>query len=212
MNLYLIRHGESEGNRLGKIQGWHDFPLSDLGKRQALQLGNFFKHIHLDHIYSSDLTRAYDTALAIGSYKDQTVHKWEKVREVNLGPLQGLTRKEIYEQFPQAKEKSILTSGLEGTESVEELTKRCAYIVDQLKRAHYKDDVAIVSHGGFISIFLMYLMLGENWGEVHRPFQIGNTSVTHIEWTKSWKPLFHYVNRDHHLTTEAIASQKMGLL
>ncbi|MEC2072389.1 histidine phosphatase family protein [Alkalihalophilus marmarensis] len=212
MNLYLIRHGESEGNRLGKIQGWSDFPLSEIGKKQALKLGNFFQGIQLDYLYSSDLTRAHDTALAIGSEKDLTVHKWEKVREVNLGPFQGLSRDEIYEQFPEVRETSILTSGIAGTESVHELTERCKYVVDQLKRAHKNDHVAIVSHGGFISIFLMYLMIGDNWGEFHRPFQIGNTSISHIELSRSGKPLFHYINRDHHLSMEGMASKKMGLL
>lgn len=212
MNLYLIRHGESQGNLEGKIQGWMDFPLSDLGKKQIHSVATYSKDIHLDYLYSSDLKRAYDTAQAIGHAKNLTVHTWDKIREVQLGPLQGLTRAEIYERYPVTKEKSILTSGVEGTETVERLTARCQHVIEQLLHAHKKDHVAIVSHGGFISILLMYILTGEQWSTFHRPFQIGNTSFTHIEWTEGNKPLIHYMNRTQHLESMNDISPKMGLL
>ncbi|WP_227938002.1 histidine phosphatase family protein [Alkalihalobacillus deserti] len=213
MNLYLIRHGESTGNLAGKIQGWENFPLSELGRRQAELVANYLKDIQLDYIYSSDLIRALDTARVIAKIKKQTVNEWAKVREVHLGPLQGLSRSEIYERFPEAGEKSILTSGVKGTETVEELTARCKYVVDQLQRAHKSDHVAIVSHGGFISILLMYLLTGEQWHTLHRPFQIGNTSISHIEWPKNrQKPLIHYINRTGHLEHFIDETNNMGLL
>ncbi|WP_100406374.1 histidine phosphatase family protein [Bacillus solitudinis] len=210
MNLFLIRHGESVGNKLGKIQGCLDFELSDLGKRQAELVGEFFKTTQLDYIYSSDLERAYQTAYAIAKNKEANVHKWDKVREVYLGPFQGLSREEIFLQYPEAKERSILTSGVMGTETTNTLTERCRYVVNQLQRAHSKHNVAIVSHGGFISIFLMYLMLGDAWKDKHRPFQIDNTSITHIEWKGIGNsPLFHYVNRNNHLIFDK-EDQKKG--
>ncbi|WP_088103186.1 histidine phosphatase family protein [Halalkalibacter urbisdiaboli] len=213
MNLYLIRHGESMGNKLGKIQGCSEFPLSEAGTLQIEKLGLYFQNVQLDFIYSSDLSRAYDSACAIAKRKNMTVHKWEKVREVNLGPFQGKTREEIFSSYPEVKEKSILTSGVKGTESTEQLTARCKSIVEQLMLAHRRHHVAIVSHGGLISIFLMYLMFGERWEELHRPFQIGNTSITHIEWpSSSNKPLIHYVNRNNHLDMTTDEGKKCGLL
>ncbi len=65
MKLYFIRHGESEGNKQGKIQGTMDFPLSDLGERQADAVAEFTKSLSIDQIYTSDLTRALHTAQAI---------------------------------------------------------------------------------------------------------------------------------------------------
>lgn len=213
MNLYLIRHGESTGNLAGIIQGCDNFPLSDLGRSQAEFLANSFKDMQLDYIYSSDLTRASDTAKALAKKKNLSVHEWEKVREVHLGPLQGLTRSEIYERFPETIENSILTSGVKGTETVAELSERCQYVMDQLQRAHKNDHVAIVSHGGFLSILLMYLLTGDQWHLLHRPFQIGNTSISHIEWPKNRrKPLIHYINRTGHLDVLTDQSANMGLL
>ncbi len=182
MNVYLIRHGESLGNLEGKIQGWMDFSLSELGLLQVQAVANHLKDIRLDYLYSSDLTRAYETAQAIGKVKELTVHAWDQVREVNLGPFQGLSRAEIYQRFPVTEESSILTSGVEGTETIEQLTARCQHVIQQLQLAHKHDHVGIVSHGGFISILLMYVLTGEKWFTFHRPFQIGNTSITHIEW------------------------------
>ncbi|MBU8908891.1 histidine phosphatase family protein [Desertibacillus haloalkaliphilus] len=206
MKLYVIRHGESTANRLGKIQGGQDYPLSPLGKKQADLLGQYFQDIQLDYIYSSDLTRANETASAIGSYQHTSVQKWETIREVGLGPFEGKSREEIELAYPEVRERSMLTSGVEGTETIEQLTNRCQYLYDQLQRAHKNDDVALVSHGGFISIFLMYVMLGEEWHQYHRPFMIENTGITLIEWKEGRKPLIHYINRNPHLqATEGIS-------
>lgn len=199
MYLYLIRHGESEGNRLNKIQGWQDFPLSSLGKKQASHLGKYFKTIELHHIYTSDLMRAHDTAQAIGNEKGLSVKRWESLREIKLGPLEGKSKEEIYLDFPEVKERSILTSGVEGTESVEEITERCKQIIEQLLDTHENDHVALIAHGGLISILLMYILLGDDWYKHHRPFQVGNTGISLIEWNKGKKPLIHYLNADAHL-------------
>ncbi|MED3646392.1 histidine phosphatase family protein [Halalkalibacterium halodurans] len=201
MNLYLIRHGESMGNKLGKIQGTEDFPLSPLGEKQAAELGSYFKAIPLDYIYSSDLTRAHETAKAIGQVKGLPVEATALAREVHLGPFQGKTRAEIYEHYPETKKTTILTSGIEGTETVEELTKRCNHFRSELLMKHRGENVAIVSHGGFISIFLMYLVVGKQWYNFHRPFRIDNTNITRVEWTEDDRFFIHYIGRNNHLET-----------
>lgn len=200
MILYLIRHGQSVANEKGIIQGRKEFPLSDLGKKQGKLLGDFFAAKSIDFIYSSDLQRAYKTALYISKQQPLEVIPWDKLREIGLGPLEGRTRQEITLQYPEVKEAtSILTTGIEGTESVAEITLRCQYVLEQLLAGHERHRIALVSHGGFISIFLMYLMFGEDWISRHRPFVIGNTGVTKVEFVEGEKPIFHYVNKDSHL-------------
>lgn len=200
MILYLIRHGESVANKSGIIQGRMEFPLSEAGEKQAKLLGDFFASKSIDYLYTSDLKRAYDTALAISANIPIDAIKWDQLREIGLGPLEGKTREEIYLQFPHVKDTpSLLTTGLEGTEKAPELTIRFKNVLDQLLDGHKHKTVALVSHGGFISIFLMYVMFGEKWPEAHRPFVIGNTGVTKIEFIEWNKPIFHYVNNDAHL-------------
>ncbi|OLO25597.1 histidine phosphatase family protein [Alkalihalophilus pseudofirmus] len=204
MYLYFIRHGESEGNKLGIIQGWQDFSLSGVGKKQAEQLAHFLESKPLDFIYCSDLTRAYETASVVAERQQLTAHKWEKLREINLGPLEGKTRKEIDDQYPEVKEHSLLTSGVVGTESVSEITSRCKYLLDQMSHAHDGKHVALVAHGGLISIMLMYILLGDEWHLYHRPFQIDNTSITLVEFKSDRKPSIHYINRTTHLELEEL--------
>lgn len=201
MYVYLIRHGQSEGNKLSKIQGWQDFPLSIEGERQAKFLGEFFKNRKLHAIYSSDLTRAYRTAEEISKNTNVPVQKLELFREINLGPLEGKTRAEIYEQFPEVKERSILTSGVPGTETIEEISHRCQRIIAKMYEYDEDDHIAIITHGGLISILLMYIISDREWYRLHRPFQIDNTSISLIELKKEQKPLIYYINQTYHLAS-----------
>lgn len=199
MELYLIRHGESVGNQKKIIQGQIDYPLSPLGIEQAKKLAAYFQTIDVDAIYSSGLSRAYVTAETLAKAKHLPVNECDHIREIKLGPFQGKTRREIEDLYPEVKSRSLLTSGVEGTESVADITKRCSYVLAGLKEKHANDTIALVSHGGFIGIFLMYMMIGENWETFHRPFYLSNTGVTLVKWKVTEKPMFEYVNNTAHL-------------
>ncbi|PSL43601.1 putative phosphatase [Salsuginibacillus halophilus] len=198
MNLLLIRHGESEGNRTERLQGIQDFPLSEEGKKQAALLGQALKTEPLDHMYASDLSRAFETAQFVAEHQLCDPITRPDCREVALGPLEGRTREEIIREYPGVLGPNLLTSGLEGTETIEAITKRCRTLYDDLITKHEGENIAVVAHGGFIAIFLMYLMHGEDWSNHHRPFRKTNTGVTRIEF-KEGKPYFHYVNKTTHL-------------
>lgn len=199
MEVYFIRHGQSEANLKGIIQGHADFPLSSLGKKQAVMVADYLSSVHIDALYSSDLSRAYDTALAIADGRTVKVSPWEMVREVALGPFEGISREQLIAQYPQFKTESLLTSGMPGTEPFESITARCRTTIDFLLKHHHSDRVAVVSHGGFISILLMYLMLKDQWFKAERPFIIGNTGMTLVEIDATGKSKVHYVNKQTHL-------------
>lgn len=202
VTLYFIRHGQSEANLQGIIQGHAEFPLSELGKKQALLVGEWMAQIHLDDIFSSDLQRAMLTAKEIEKHQPITVKPWEIVREVGLGPLEGKTREQMYEEFPTLQANALLTSGINGTETVEAVTERCSYLVDTLREDYNNKAVAIISHGGFISIMLMYLIAGDQWHTLKRPFVIGNTGVTKVELGDEGSVKFHFTNRMEHLAND----------
>lgn len=198
MEIFLIRHGESEGNKAAKLQGCEDFDLTVKGKRQALKLGKYFSELSLDYIYSSDLSRAYNTAKAIEKYQLVQTKASKDLREIYLGPLQGKTREQIYDEYPEVKNKNLLHSGLKGTETDEQITARCRHLYHLLKEINDNEKAAVISHGGFLSIFLMYLLAGEEWHTLHRPFKINNTGVTKLSWREG-KLSIHYINQYHHL-------------
>lgn len=197
MEVYLVRHGESEGNRSKTLQGCMNFDLTDKGRSQAAKLGGFWAGRHkLDRLFSSDLVRAHETAKAIGAEQNLTVQTKELFREINLGPMEGKTREKIYKEFPEVKEKDLLCSGLDGAESVEDITKRCKDLKTMLLAADF-NKAAIVSHGGFITIFLMYLILGDEWHRVKRPFLMDNTGVTKVVRRENSLHVAYLNNRPH---------------
>ncbi|MBU9722890.1 MULTISPECIES: histidine phosphatase family protein [Bacillaceae] len=212
MNIFFIRHGQSEANLNGIIQGQSDYPLSNLGKKQAMLVGEYFSNIPLDTIYSSDLSRAYETAEAVAGAQGHSV-KSEAVaeaqghsvktltvlREVGLGPLEGVSRAELMSRYPLLKNNSILTTGIEGTETLESITDRCKKVEQLLLQEANESNIGVVSHGGFISIFLMYLIAGDKWHDLNRPFVIGNTGITKVELSQTGRSKFHYINRTSHL-------------
>ncbi|SER85345.1 histidine phosphatase family protein [Salipaludibacillus aurantiacus] len=202
VTVYFIRHGQSEANLQGIIQGHAEFPLSELGEKQASLAGEWMSSVHLDAIYTSDLQRARVTAEAIAKHHPLTPQPWEMIREVGLGPLEGKTRKQMYEEFPELKADALLTSGIKGTETVDKITLRCGYVIEQLNAAYENKTVAVVSHGGFISIMLMYLIAGENWHSLQRPFVIGNTGITKAVLDNDGPPQLHFTNRTDHLEKE----------
>ncbi|WP_280770190.1 histidine phosphatase family protein [Salipaludibacillus daqingensis] len=206
VTIYFIRHGQSEANLQGIIQGHAEFPLSDLGKKQASLVGQWMANVQLDEIFSSDLQRAMITAEEIGQYQSVSVKPWDIVREVGLGPLEGKTRKQMYEEFPTLKPHALLTSGINGTESIDAVTTRCAYLVKQLTTDYDNKTVAVISHGGFIGIMLMYLIGGDEWHMLKRPFVIGNTGITKVELDDEGNAKLHYTNRMDHLRDDSKSS------
>ncbi|WP_069366727.1 histidine phosphatase family protein [Salisediminibacterium beveridgei] len=201
--IYFVRHGQSEANKHGIIQGHAEFPLSKLGQMQAKLAADWFVETKLNEIFSSDLSRARFTAEAIGHRQNNGrlhVHSEPLVREVGLGPLEGMTREQMADQFPEMKSEALLTSGIDGTETIEAITLRCEKLTEKLTDLP-SGNIAVVSHGGFISIYLMYLIIGSGWHKANRPFVIGNTGITKVVFTNG-TPKIHYTNNQQHLQTE----------
>ena len=94
---YLIRHGETEWNTLGKYQGSSDIPLSSKGIQQAEKLKEKMSSISLSAIYSSDLQRAYKTAKPIALSHHLSIQPLDLIREINFGEWEGYTVEELKE-------------------------------------------------------------------------------------------------------------------
>jgi 2,3-bisphosphoglycerate-dependent phosphoglycerate mutase len=89
--LLLVRHGETDWNAEGRLQGHTDRPLSDFGRRQARQLAEVLKGEELEAIYSSDLARARETAEIVGERLGLPVELDPDPREKDWGTWEGLT-------------------------------------------------------------------------------------------------------------------------
>lgn len=178
--IYLIRHGETDWNRQRRVQGAIDIPLNENGKIQAARLSYRFQPVTLHAIYSSDLTRAYDTARAITTFHPEiSVTALKELRERSYGLLEGKFLDEI--TLTHSSERNdwleVEQYGIEPLSTVKNRIFRC---IHEIVSAHNDESIAIVSHGGAIGAFLSVISNGETGtGKI----RLGNTSVTEIEYT-----------------------------
>lgn len=149
--IYVVRHGQTDENINGIIQGQLDTLLNQVGIDQAQRVGEALKCVQFDLVYSSDLKRAYDTAqLVVKYHKNVPIHPSELLRERHMGELQG----KVY-----SKSRSKASDAT--VEKTESFTKRIldfwdGVLVPELGRRFEENqggvvNVLIVSHGAFIS-------------------------------------------------------------
>jgi probable phosphoglycerate mutase len=113
--LLLVRHGETDWNADGRLQGQTDRPLSDFGRRQAQRLAEELADEELEAIYSSDLARARETAEIIGERLVLAVDLDPELREKDWGTWEGLTaverdRVEFVGESTKAHQERILVA------------------------------------------------------------------------------------------------------
>jgi alpha-ribazole phosphatase len=175
MRLFLIRHGETEYNEQGKIQGHIDIPLSSEGRKQASVTAELLmEHVEgrcVAAVYSSDLKRSGETAepfidmLKSRGY-DFPVYYLSQLREVNLGVWQGRTRRELLEDVGEDGI-SLFARWLEDpTDITPENGESMPFFFERVKDTLYeiidenKDQdccVIIFTHSGNLSMILNYI-------------------------------------------------------
>lgn len=103
MDIYLVRHGETDYNVAGRIQGGMDVPLNSTGLEQARRLGEkcVESGIYFDAILSSPKTRASKTAEVISDMLGQSYQELYGIEEIDLGDWQGLTWSEVKEHYKE---------------------------------------------------------------------------------------------------------------
>lgn len=161
MKLLLARHGQTDWNIAGRYQGQSDIPLNQVGCLQAAALAKRLSAETIHAVYSSDLSRAKDTAQAIANVhqlKVQTDWRW---RELNFGEWEGMTYKEMAAHSPSLFEEWMINPRHTSTpngETLDELSKRVACAFDEVKNKHKDQTVLVVSHSGALQALLTNLL------------------------------------------------------
>lgn len=149
MKLILIRHGETQENVDGIVQGWFNSVLNDTGKRQAKAAADNF-HEPISAIYSSDLQRCLQTAgFFKNKYPNIPFYEDKRLRERNFGDAQE-THKELHdwEIFWASNDKVSIPNA----ETLDDYTSRVKEFLNVLKESHSStDNILIVTHGGTIN-------------------------------------------------------------
>ena len=198
MELYLVRHGQSEGNIKKVNEGWGDGALTELGRRQAERVGHRFSTVAVDRIISSDLQRAKQTADAIAAHHpNATFTMNEGLREWNLGTHEGSPYGTIFKEM-DAGPHGRLDHPIANGETIREFKERVHRTVDSIIRAHPDETVVIVTHGGFVLNALVHLL--ELPDERFAEFDPENTGVAYL--TAGDEVTLHYKNSVEHLSED----------
>ena len=134
--LLIARHGETAWNAEGRWQGHADIPLNARGRAQAFELAERLAPERIEAIYTSDLSRARDTADIVGARLGIPVVSDPDLREIDVGPIEGLTAEEAQH-----------VEGWHG-EPKEAHTARTLAAIDRIAGRHPHERVLIVTHGG----------------------------------------------------------------
>lgn len=176
--LVLVRHGETDWNAHGRIQGQLDIPLNATGLAQADAVGARLRGEGFDAIYSSDLERAMQTARPVAQRGGRAIRREPRLRERHFGALQGLTAEEAQarqSQVWQAYKARTVQQDLGGGESLAGFSRRVVDFVDHVLQAHAGGRVLLVSHGGVLD--MAYRNATGMPLEAQRDFPIYNASV-----------------------------------
>ncbi|MEE8042418.1 MAG: histidine phosphatase family protein [Pseudomonadales bacterium] len=149
LELFLIRHGETEWNRENRMQGWLDSELTGRGRAQARTSAKVLAEFDIHRLFSSPLGRARKTAEVIGKHAELQVEVDKRLAERHMGDLAGLTLEEIQVRFPEEWEERIsnrFNYRPPGGESLTDMATRVAPFLEALG-ALEGHSIAIVSHG-----------------------------------------------------------------
>jgi broad specificity phosphatase PhoE len=178
--IHLIRHGETENNRRGYVQGWTESPLSELGREQARRVGDRLRSQKIDAVISSPLSRALDTArIAVGTGVPVEIR--EGLREMNLGVWEGRSAAELRRTHPEDVALWFDKPGalrIEGGETIRSFRRRVSRALSDIRGEFAEQTLAVFAHGGVICAWLTAI-LGMKLDDIWR-FKIRNGSFTRV--------------------------------
>lgn len=159
MILYLMRHGQTDWNVQGRVQGWNDTPLNKKGIEQARLAGEKLHGEDIETVYASDLKRAKKTAEIVSAALDLPLHYTKRLREMDFGKANGVKKTDLMAKFPyiyaafndlnnQERYDIAYPTGETIGQVQQRFMKFFTKLLDDRRRS-----VLLVTHGMFVRIF-----------------------------------------------------------
>jgi broad specificity phosphatase PhoE len=203
VKLFLVRHGETDWNKLGRFQGQNSIALNQRGLAQAKDTARAAISWKLTALYSSPLFRTMQVAEEISRLVGVAVIPELRFQELDLGELDGVTGEEMLMGWPQVyetwrNEPAIVV--LPGGESLAQLQERAWQAIIDLEQAHRGDDAVVVISHNFTIRAICSRLLGMPLANFHRTYlSLGSVSVIE-SGQRGWRLLFY--NSTCHLSPE----------
>lgn len=183
--LLVVRHGETTFNREKRFQGWLDVPLSDFGSAQAKACAGYLARspfIPVARVYSSPLRRASQTAGAISEALGADVATDERLREIDVGDIVGMTWEEVEDEYPQLMEeyrRNPIATRYPGGESVLDVWDRAGDLLRHIALANQGETVVVVGHAIILKALICRILRLDV--PYHRRMTLGNASLSVAE-------------------------------
>jgi len=158
--IYILRHGETQWNKEEIFRGRSDIPLNETGLKQAEMASFYFKDKNIDRIFSSPLLRAMQTARAVSKTTGKEIEIVEEFIDMNFGIWEGLTIKEVENNYPHNFAiwvKNPQKLYLEGGETLEAVRKRIASGFEKIF-SEKNENLLIVTHRAICKIMVLFLL------------------------------------------------------
>lgn len=182
-HFYIIRHGETVFNRKGRIQGWCDSPLTDLGVSQAKQLGKELKNIPFDVCFCSTSERAIDTANYILEGRNVKIISSKKLKEQSYGDFEAEKSVNIFKDGVSFPDGYRFCGGENHNDVIERVINELKKIVSEYPNAN----VLVVCHGSAIKHIVNYLSPGFVMEKPTTAALVPNCSITRIDYDNGFK-------------------------
>lgn len=183
LTVYVVRHGQTDWNKDGRIQGGTDNPLNATGREQAASMGRLMADVKVDRVYVSSHQRARQTAAV---FEGRTpIVAMDELRERFFGKFEGANDKDPAIVADWNKRRFTWADDMEGGETLESQTRRANAALKTIRERHKDGDtVVIVGHGG-INPLVVSLLLGVPAQEGASAINQGNDEIYRIELAKS---------------------------
>lgn len=181
--IWLVRHGQTDWNLEGRLQGQLDVPLNDTGLEQARKLAATLQGKRFGALYSSDLLRARQTAEIVSGVVHLPVNLDRRLREISQGQFEGMLFSEVVAKFEDAltdRSRNPVHSRLPGGESVAELAARVKECLNEIACLKIHKPVLVVAHGLAIATILC-MARDYPMETVYSRIQ-GNATAEVVEW------------------------------
>ena len=166
MEIYIVRHGQTEWNKEKRLQGSTDIALTDKGIAVAVESGENLKNTHFDRIYTSPLSRARVTAKSFCGGRDIPIYVDERLKELSFGSFEGHTLEELLEKDPNCSfqyffsEPQKYKAPSDG-ESLEHLIARAsAFLQEEIEPLAKNPDISrvmLVAHGAMNKALMCHI-------------------------------------------------------
>lgn len=204
IRILLIRHGETEWNRIHRFQGRIDVPLNQKGIDQAQALARTLKNERLVAIYSSPLKRAMETARSVKSFHPSTpLFEEAGMIEMDLGEFDGMEVQRWAEHFPDFRKRWLEAPAalkMPGGESLQEVQNRVVDTLERITQNYSPESTLLISSHNFVNLTILCHAFGKSLDRF-REFRQGNAAlnVLYKEGTKLWAEV---INEQSHLEKE----------